>query len=126
MEALETAVFESPFGISPLEFVINHIDGMVDRAGSACPGRLCSGLDLPRKPLCQHLVTLWTPVLTSNVSRALSLCRLSAQSQTLALAFPFQLPFLSLRSEQLLSPSSVFKEKRKIYPIRPTGRSAEC
>lgn len=59
-------------------------------------------------------------------SRALSLCRLSAQSQTLALAFPFQLPFLSLHSEHLLSPSSVFKEKRKIYPIRPTGRSVEC
>lgn len=101
-------------------------DGMVDRAGSECPGHLCSGLDLPRKPLCQHLVTLWTPVLTSNVSRALSPCRLRAQSQTLALAFPFQLPFLPLHSEQLPSLSSVFKEKRKMYPIRPTGRSAEC
>lgn len=101
-------------------------DGMVDRQGSEWPGQLCSGLDLPQKPLCQHLVTLWTPVLTSNVSRALSPCQLSAQSQTLALAFLFQLPFLPLCSKQLLSLSSVFTEKRKIYPVRPTGRSAEC
>lgn len=96
---------------------------MVDRAGSEWPGHLCSGLDLRGKPLCQHLVTLWTPVLTSNVSRALSPCQLCAQSQTLALAFPFQLSFLPLRSEQLLSLSSVFKERERFIQSGPQGEA---
>lgn len=60
---------------------------------------LCSGLDLPRKPLCcQHSRPSWTlrPHLVKQCvsSGHSSPARLRAPITALALAFPFQLPFL--------------------------------